>query len=131
MVDHHRTELGELAAKLSGSKPGSAAYLGCYKRAFRRIDDALDEETRVIYRAEAKKWTEEGPPPEQQKMYVCTILLSDDKRQTSMLPRMFAKHGLGTLQEFSELMYQQYGVRVAVLAGYVDQLEEPAIVLYV
>jgi hypothetical protein len=51
--------------------------------------------------------------------------------RTAFLPRMFAKHGLGTLREFSELMYQQYAVRVVVLAGYVDQLEEPSIMLYV
>ena len=30
------------------------------------------------------------------------------------------KHGQGVLQEFSESMYQRFGVQVAILAGYCD-----------
>ena len=44
---------------------------------------------------------------------------------------MFEKHGISTLREFSEMMYRQYGVRVAVLAGYCDAEGESAIMLYV
>jgi hypothetical protein len=45
--------------------------------------------------------------------------------------RMFEKHGINALQDFSESMYRQFGVRVAVLAGYCDGTGEPAIMLYV
>ena len=44
---------------------------------------------------------------------------------------MFAKHGQGVLQEFSELMYQKFGVWVAILAGYCDGEGDPTIMLYV
>ena len=44
---------------------------------------------------------------------------------------MFAKHGHGVLQEFSELMYQKFGVQVAILAGYCDSEGDPTIMLYV
>ncbi|KAI9456959.1 hypothetical protein BJY52DRAFT_1187564 [Lactarius psammicola] len=96
---------------MSGSRPGSAAYLGCYKKAVKIINERLDEETRVKYRAEAKKWTEQRPPHGQQQ-------------------RMFEKHGINTMREFSESMYHQYGVRVAILGGYRDADDEPAIMFY-
>lgn len=44
---------------------------------------------------------------------------------------MFEKHGMGILREFSEVMYRQYGVRVAVLVGYCDAEGESAITLCV
>jgi hypothetical protein len=44
---------------------------------------------------------------------------------------MFDKHGIPTVQDFSALMYKQYGVRVAILAGYVDAEGDPTITLYV
>ena len=47
---------------MSESKPGSPAYLACYKKAFKTIKDRLDKDMRVKYQAEAKKWTEHRPP---------------------------------------------------------------------
>ena len=44
---------------------------------------------------------------------------------------MFAKYGQGALREFSESMYQKFGVWVAVLAGYCDDEGDPTITLYV
>ena len=70
LVDIHRLEIDKMAAELSGSKPGSAAYLGCYRRAVKTIEEGLDEETRRKYLAQAKKWSEEKPPPRQQQRYV-------------------------------------------------------------
>ena len=55
-----------MAAELSESKPGLAAYLGCYRRAVKTIKEGLDEETRRKYLAQAKKWSEEKLPPRQQ-----------------------------------------------------------------
>ncbi|KAI9438332.1 hypothetical protein H4582DRAFT_2057761 [Lactarius indigo] len=108
LVDVHRKELDKMALEMSGSKRGSAAYLGCYKKSIKVISQRLDEHTRVKYRAEAKKWTEQQAPPRQQQ-------------------RMFGKHGINTMRDFSESMYRQYGVRVAILAGYCDSDGEPAI----
>jgi len=70
LVDAHQKEIDEMAVEMSGSRLGSAAYLGCYKKAVKIINERLDEETRVKYRAEAKKWTEQRPPHGQQQRYV-------------------------------------------------------------
>lgn len=70
LVDIHRLEIDKMAAELSESKPGSAAYLGCYRRAVKTIEEGLDEETQRKYLAQVKKWSEEKPPPRQQQRYV-------------------------------------------------------------
>ena len=44
---------------------------------------------------------------------------------------MFNKHGMNTLRDFSEMMYRQFGVRIAVLVGYCDAEDESTITLYV
>ncbi|KAH9030877.1 hypothetical protein EDB85DRAFT_2146391 [Lactarius pseudohatsudake] len=111
LVDRHREELDKMAIKMSKSRAGSAAYLGFYKKALKLVHEGLDEETRVKYRAEAKIWEEQKPPPRQQQ-------------------RMFAKHGVSTIQDFSEMMYRQYGVWVAILAGYRDNDGEPSIMFH-
>ncbi|KAI9436453.1 hypothetical protein H4582DRAFT_2078612 [Lactarius indigo] len=104
-------ELDKMALEMSGSKRGSAAYFGCYKKSIKVISQRLDEHTWVKYRAEAKKWTEQQAPPRQQQ-------------------RMFGKHGINTMRDFSESMYRQYGVRVAILAGYCNSDGEPAIMFH-
>jgi hypothetical protein len=44
---------------------------------------------------------------------------------------MFEKHGVHSVQEFSASMYKQYGVRVVILAGYMDAENDPTMTLYV
>jgi hypothetical protein len=127
----HRKELDEMAVEMSESKAGSAAYLGCYKKAIKTINEGLDEETRVKYRADAKKWTEQKPPPRQQQRYVHADLSIKWEVSKSHQLRMFEKHGMGALRDFSESMYHQFGVRVAILGGYSDADGEPAIMLCV
>ena len=129
VTDVHRKELDEMATELSGSKSGSADYIACYAAAFKTIEEGLDEETQVKYRAEAKLWSEDKPPPHQQHRCVMPTILSDQK--LTKFVRMFTKHGMNILAEFSETMYLQYGVRVAVLVGYLDAEGESAITLHV
>jgi hypothetical protein len=76
LIDVHRAELDEMAVSMSKSKPGSPSYLACYQKAVKTIDDQLDDATRVKYRADAKKWTEQKPPPLQQQQYA-RVILSD------------------------------------------------------
>jgi hypothetical protein len=131
LVDVHREELDKMAVEMSGSKAGSAAYLGCYKKAIKTIDGRLDEDTRMKYRADAKTWTEQKPPPRQQQRYAHANHFLRPKVAKPHQPRMFEKHGLNTLRDFSESMYCQFGMRVAILGGYCDGDGEPAIMLYV
>jgi hypothetical protein len=77
VVDFHHKDLDKMAAKLSWAKGGLAAYIGSYKKAFQIIEEGLDEETRVMYQAEAKKWSEHKPPPWQQQQDVMPTVLSD------------------------------------------------------
>ena len=76
VVDVHRKELDKMAAELLGSKLGSPAYIACYGKAFKTIEEGLDEETWVKYRSEAKQWSEHKPPPRQQQRCVTPIILS-------------------------------------------------------
>jgi hypothetical protein len=69
LVYFHRPDLNDLAVKLSDSKEGSAAYLGCYRKAIKTVEEGLDEETQLKYRALAKKWSEDQPPIDEQRRY--------------------------------------------------------------
>jgi hypothetical protein len=44
---------------------------------------------------------------------------------------MFEKHGISMIRDFTENMYRQYGVWVAILGGYCDGDGKPAMMLYV
>ncbi|KAH9020903.1 hypothetical protein EDB85DRAFT_2152752 [Lactarius pseudohatsudake] len=110
LVDRHREEIDKMTVDMSGEPSGSNGYLGYYNKVVKLVDKGLDEETRVKYRVEARKWAEQEAPPEQQQW-------------------MFAKHGIDTMQDFSELMYRQYGVRVAILGGYCNN-DGPSIMFY-
>ncbi|KAF8263632.1 hypothetical protein EI94DRAFT_1703843 [Lactarius quietus] len=103
VIDVHHEELDKMAAEMSGCKAGSPAYLRCYKKALNIIEDRMDDDD--------KKWTEHKPPPRQQL-------------------RLFHKHGQITLKEFSESLYLQFGMRVAILGGYCKAKGEPAIILH-
>jgi hypothetical protein len=118
-----------MAVEMSGSAPGSPRYLGFYQKAMKLVDEGLDEETRVKYRAEAKKWAEKTVPPQEQQRYGHTKSF----HQTGIdliSPRMFGKHAINTMQDFSETVYRQYGVRVVILGGYCDD-DGPSIMLCV
>ena len=110
MTDVHHQELDKMASEMSGLKAGLVAYIACYVKALKTIEEGLDEDTRIKYRAEAKQWSEYKPPPHQQHRCTMQIILSDQK--LTKFARMFVKHGVNTLAEFSETMYHQYGVRV-------------------
>ena len=44
---------------------------------------------------------------------------------------MFNKDGMNMLQDFSKMMYHQFGERITVLVGYCDAEDESTITLYV
>ncbi len=68
-----------MALELSGEKARSPKYLSCYQKALKTVKDKLSEATRAKYRAEAKKWTEDMPPPRQQRQYAHTPHLHGQK----------------------------------------------------
>ncbi|KAN0128686.1 hypothetical protein V8E53_013505 [Lactarius tabidus] len=111
MINVHRQEVGEVATQLSGARPGLVAYISSYRKALQIVEERLDDKTHAKYQAEAKKWTEQKPPPQVQQ-------------------QMFNKHGQSTLWEFSKMMHSQYGARVTVLVGYLDHEHKPVITLY-
>jgi hypothetical protein len=44
LVDIHQKELHKNAAEVSDSKQVSAAYLSCYRKAIKNIEEGLDKE---------------------------------------------------------------------------------------
>jgi hypothetical protein len=61
-----------MALSLSDSKAGSPDYLKNYRKALKMVVEGFSEETKATYCAQAKKWTEDKPPPRQQQRYVRT-----------------------------------------------------------
>ena len=61
-----------MALELSGEKAGSSKYLSCYQKALKSVKERLSDETKVKYRAEVRKWTEDVLPPWQQRQYIHT-----------------------------------------------------------
>lgn len=72
VMDIYREELHIMALSLSNSKAGSSEYLKYYPIALKTIEGGLNEGTKAKFRALAKKWTEDKPPPQQQWRYVPT-----------------------------------------------------------
>jgi hypothetical protein len=116
-----------MAADMAGSKAGTGAYLGYYKKALKQIDEGLDEETRMEYQAQAKKWTEQKPPHWQQQWYIQTTL--SVWQLLIVTNRMFKKYGVPTLTKISKTLYCQFGVQVAILVGYSDREGDPTVLL--
>jgi hypothetical protein len=71
-MDVHRKELHTMALSMSNSAAGSAEYLGCYQKALKTILGGLTEGAIAKYKVQAKRWTEDKPPPWQQHRYVYT-----------------------------------------------------------
>jgi hypothetical protein len=66
-----------MAMELSGEKAGSPKYLSCYRKALKTVKEGLTDATRAKYMAEAKKWSEDMPPPRQQQRYVHILIYMD------------------------------------------------------
>ncbi|KAH9009917.1 hypothetical protein EDB83DRAFT_2530998 [Lactarius deliciosus] len=109
--DVHRQELHTMTLSLSDSKGGSDKYLACYQKALKILQEGLSQETKEKYRAQAKKWTEDIPPPQQQR-------------------KMMQKYSMSTFREFARYVYSQYGMRVAILGAYQDGEGDPSITFF-
>jgi hypothetical protein len=120
-----------MALSLSGARAGSGEYLSCYRKALKTLEVGLTEETKAKYTAQAKKWTEDKPSPRQQHRYVHTHHSCRHAGTNPHQPRMMEKHSMGTFREFSRYAYNQFGMRVAILAAYCDGDGDPAITLFV
>jgi hypothetical protein len=70
LIDNNHKQIDEKATELAQSGSGSPAYIACYTKAVKAIEESLDEDTRVKYRADAKKWSQQMPPPQKQMQYV-------------------------------------------------------------
>jgi hypothetical protein len=70
MMDAHCEELHVMALSLSDSKAGSTDYLKCYRKALKIVVEGFTDETKAKYHVLAKRWTEDKPPPRQQRWYV-------------------------------------------------------------
>jgi hypothetical protein len=62
--------ISELAVEMSQAKPGSGLYLAAYHKARKTLEEKLTKEERHMYKAMAKKWTENKLPRKMQQQYV-------------------------------------------------------------
>ena len=79
--------------------------------------DGLSEEDKAKYRAQAKRLTDGKILPRQQMQYVLAHHLP---RQVTKYgkQRMMERYGQRAFREFARYVYQQFGARVAIFAGY-------------
>jgi hypothetical protein len=122
-----REELDNLATEMSGSKSGSIPYLGHYKLALKKIEAELSDESRIKYKAQAMKWTDEKPPPSEQRRCVHVNLSSRRQFSKSHWASMLEKHSVRVFREFTESVYSQFGMRIVIFAGFQDRDGDPAI----
>ncbi|KAF8267234.1 hypothetical protein EI94DRAFT_1801942 [Lactarius quietus] len=111
VMDVHHKEIHIMALSMSNSAAGLAEYLGCYQKAVKTIFGGLTEEEITKYKAQAKRWTEDKPPPRQQR-------------------RMLEKHSKSTFWQFAQYAYDQFGMRVVIFTAYCDAKGDPAITFF-
>ena len=70
----HRDQIMKKVEELSGSLPGSSAFLACLQDATTQLWNKLSDNNQDLYFCLAKKWWEEGPPPDIQARYVMHTL---------------------------------------------------------
>jgi hypothetical protein len=58
-----RDEVMLEAEEMSGSPPGSQAFLGCLQDATTKLWRMLSEDEQDLYVSLARKWSETAPPP--------------------------------------------------------------------
>jgi hypothetical protein len=56
--------------EMSGSLPGSQAFLGCLQNATTKLWDDLSNAEQELFVNLAKKWSDQPPPPNIQARYV-------------------------------------------------------------
>ncbi|KAF8262217.1 hypothetical protein EI94DRAFT_1704942 [Lactarius quietus] len=111
VMDVYRKELHTMALSMSDSKAGSAEYLGCYQKALKTVLGGLTEEAISKYKAQAKRWTEDRLPPQQQR-------------------RMMEKHSKSTFRQFAQYVYDQFGMWIAIFTAYCDAEGDPVITFF-
>ncbi|KAF8263489.1 hypothetical protein EI94DRAFT_1876171 [Lactarius quietus] len=81
-------------------------------KAVKTIFSGLTEEEITKYKAQAKRWTEDKPPP------------------GSSVGMMLEKHSKSTFRQFAQYAYDQFGMRVVIFTVYCDAEGDPAITFF-
>jgi hypothetical protein len=127
----HRQEIIDMAVRLSGSRAGTPLFLKSYKQARALIEKDFPDGQRQRYKAMAKEWSEKPLPSQLQQEYVhrnnSSLLYLTDSLSLSMM----TKSGTKAVKEFSSAAYNQFGMRVVVLAAFVNEKNEPLVSLWV
>jgi hypothetical protein len=74
-----RDEIMIESEKMSGSPPGSRAFLGCLQEATTKLWNLRSDEEQQMYVRLSKKWSETAPPPEIQARCgrICAYVLRE------------------------------------------------------
>jgi hypothetical protein len=79
----------------------------------------------------AKEWLEKPLPSQLQQEYVHGNNSSQLYSTDSLSLRIMTKSGTKAIKEFSSVAYNQFGMRVVVLAAFLNEKNEPLFLLWV
>ncbi len=118
---HEKTqEITRIIEDLSGADPGTDEFMKFYQKGVTQYaEEYVDKEDKAQLVKKAAEWTEKAPPEEVQRRY-------GDDRESSDWAHNYHWHSVATkkgrryMREFAEEMFQQAGMRVFIMAAYVD-----------
>jgi len=119
-----RDEVLELAQEMAG--PGNS-ILSFYQAALSEVTSNLSEASRVKLEALGRKWDQKAPSLAQQNKYEPSDFSS--KVTEYYLTRTFKELGDLALRVFSETVYKQLGMRVAIFGAYKDEDDRTTVTL--
>jgi len=124
----HGKKINKQAIKILKKVLGSSDYLSHYQKACGQIEAKLTDNQHQKYKVMAKEWSEKKLPPKMQRWYVG----GDDFSRlelTDFSTSMMAKHWPQAIKEFTLAAYNQFGMRLVVLAAYTNDEGEPTAIL--
>jgi hypothetical protein len=109
------------AEKMSGSPPGSRAFLACLQEATTKLWNSRSDEEQQMYVRLSKKWSETSPPPDIQARYghICAYVhMCSADILTSPLHRMASSVGAKIIRDFQSQLFTTCGIQTIVLTAH-------------
>ncbi len=125
----HHQQIHELALETSQDKPGSPRYISSFSKAHCQVEEQLTDLQCQKYKALAKEWSEMKLPQKMQMRYSYSNESSRVESTNSPPTSMMNKHRLRAIKEFTSSAYNQFGMRVVVLAAFIDAEGDPSMTL--
>ena len=106
--------------EMSGSPPGSQAFLGCLQDATTKLWNVLSNGEQQIYVKLAKRWSDEPPLPHIQARYVSCLPFAQVSEYCHSL-RMASSVSAKIVRDFQKQLFKSCRVRCIVLTAHADE----------